>query len=520
MEEKMVEITRDNFEEKRAEIVNNIKNAVFVAIDNEFSGLLSDSELKPSIENFVVMEIGITTFQFVQEENKYLSNKYTFYIFPRSFSSIDSRFMCQASSLEFLCQNNFDFNKFVYRGVSYLNRREELQLRKELYEDLLFRHLERTVTYDDEKLVQSGCSSVAEWAASSVLGDEMSLDVATWCNGEKRLEYILHKELRQRFPNIWTFPAKGQRKSYEADRDKDTSLEDDVMDFLLGFSNIFKLLVELRKPIVGHNLLLDLMIMYNQFQEPLPTKFSVFKEKIHNMFPQIYDTKFLSFELKKFLKKEDFWESNILCDLYYYFKNGRGRFIVLFSPKIVLAEATDELQESGHIEADSKSLDAVEQFHEAGWDSYCTGYCFIKMAHIFAHITLGRFIDGRLLSSKELMAAVTSRKNRLNLIRASLPFVCLDGPDPTSSRPNWLHVEMRRFQPINIRKVAEMLASCGAVDVKPFGRYSALVAGRCPHFWRCLRVHDLQSYEQSEDAPDFQIGMAAIGSLLLFIVIA
>jgi hypothetical protein len=48
------------------------------------------------------------------------------------------------------------------------------------------------------------------------------------------------------------------------------------MDSLLGFSRLFKLLVELKKPIVGHNLLLDLMIMYNQFHDQLPCKFSLY----------------------------------------------------------------------------------------------------------------------------------------------------------------------------------------------------------------------------------------------------
>lgn len=51
-----------------------------------------------------------------------------------------------------------------------------------------------------------------------------------------------------------------------------TDLEETVLDNLVGFSKIFKLLVALKKPIVGHNCLLDLMIAYNQFYEPLPSK--------------------------------------------------------------------------------------------------------------------------------------------------------------------------------------------------------------------------------------------------------
>lgn len=479
----MTEITRNNFEDKYSEVVNKLKSAVFIAVDNEFTGLLSDLDLKPSlfdtgserydklrlsIEQFVVMEVGITTFQFIEEKYKYVANRYTFYVYPRSFGSVDTKFMCQASSLEFLCQHNFDFNKFVYGGIPYLNRQQEAQLRKELYEDSLFRHLERTISIDDEKLVQSGCSRVAEWAASAVLGDELFLEYATYCKGEKRLCYIIHKELRQRFPSIWTFPDKGkirvekisqqQRKAFDENVHKDRHLEEDMMDSLLGFSRLFKLLVELRKPIVGHNLLLDLMIMYNQFHEQLPTQFTMFKQRIHTMFPVIYDTKFLSFELKKLVSREDLWESNVLSNLYYFFKNGRGRHIVLFSPAI-------ELDVAGDV-----------KFHEAGWDSFCTGFCFIRMAHIFAHVTVGSVMEGRQLSSKELLAAAISRKNCVNVIRASVSHVCLDGADPVSRRPNWLHVQTKGFRSIDVSKVAELFAKYGAVDVKPFSKYRALVA--------------------------------------------
>jgi hypothetical protein len=63
-----------------------------------------------------------------------------------------------------------------------------------------------------------------------------------------------------------------QRKALEEIEGKHRTLEETVMHSLLGFSRLFKLLVELKKPIVGHNILLDLMIMYNQFHEQLPSK--------------------------------------------------------------------------------------------------------------------------------------------------------------------------------------------------------------------------------------------------------
>lgn len=42
----MVEITINNFEENYPQIVNSLTNAVFIAVDSEFTGLVSDPELK------------------------------------------------------------------------------------------------------------------------------------------------------------------------------------------------------------------------------------------------------------------------------------------------------------------------------------------------------------------------------------------------------------------------------------------------------------------------------------------
>jgi hypothetical protein len=44
-----------------------------------------------------------------------------------------------------------------------------------------------------------------------------------------------------------------------------------------------------------------------------------------------------------------------------------------------------------------QSQDLNVKFHEAGWDSFCTGYCFIRMAHIYAHVTCGRYVQRNML---------------------------------------------------------------------------------------------------------------------------
>jgi hypothetical protein len=76
-----------------------------------------------------------------------------------------------------------------------------------------------------------------------------------------------------------------------------------------------------------------------------------------------------------------------------------------------------------------QSHDLDVKFHEAGWDSFCAGYCFIRMAHLFAHVTVG----GCVLSNvfvyiSFLFGAVSSRQERpiivLKFPACKLPFSC------------------------------------------------------------------------------------------------
>lgn len=46
----------------------------------------------------------------------------------------DSRFMCQASSIAFLANQDFDFNKLFKHGIPYLSASEEEKLVKRLEE--------------------------------------------------------------------------------------------------------------------------------------------------------------------------------------------------------------------------------------------------------------------------------------------------------------------------------------------------------------------------------------------------
>lgn len=48
---------------------------------------------------------------------------------------------------------------------------------------------------------------------------------------------------------------------------------------------------KLRKPIISHNGMLDLMFIYDKFYQPLPQDDKEFRKKVNKLFPHIYDNK-------------------------------------------------------------------------------------------------------------------------------------------------------------------------------------------------------------------------------------
>lgn len=63
-----------------------------------------------------------------------------------------------------------------------------------------------------------------------------------------------------------------ERAMMENNLSHEAEMQNAVLLSLRGFSRLFRLLAELKKPLIAHNCILDFMIMYKQFHQPLPSK--------------------------------------------------------------------------------------------------------------------------------------------------------------------------------------------------------------------------------------------------------
>ncbi|XP_073272197.1 poly(A)-specific ribonuclease PARN [Primulina huaijiensis] len=142
-------VTKSNFEPALAELRRHVKEADFVSIDLEMTGLTSAPwresfefdradiqylKVKDSAEKFAVVQFGVCPFRWDPQSQSFVAHPHNFYIFPRQETPGECssfEFLCQTSSLEFLAKYQFNFNACIYEGISYLSRsQEEAALRR------------------------------------------------------------------------------------------------------------------------------------------------------------------------------------------------------------------------------------------------------------------------------------------------------------------------------------------------------------------------------------------------------
>ncbi|MGH0165392.1 UNVERIFIED_CONTAM: hypothetical protein FKN15_059724 [Acipenser sinensis] len=358
-----MEVTRKNFKDCLNTIYTAIQEAEFLAIDGEFSGI-SDGpsvsaltngldtpeeryqKLKKHSMDFLLFQFGLCAFKYNHAEAKYIIKSFNFYVFPKPLnrSSQDIKFVCQSSSIDFLANQGFDFNKVFCCGIPYLNQEEERKLREQ---------------YEERRAQSNGAGTPSFMSPHS-------------CKGP-----VVVPEEHRAFIERVVF-SKG--------------IHVETMETEKG------------KLVVGHNMLLDVMHTIHQFYCPLPEELNGFKEVTLCVFPRLLDTKLMA-------STHPFKElilNTPLAELEKRLKEAPFK-----SPKVDSAE--------GFLSYNTAS----EQLHEAGYDAYITGLCFISMANF-----LGSFLSPPKPHISARSKLIEPFFNKLFLMRVvDIPYLNLSGPD-------------------------------------------------------------------------------------------
>ena len=133
----------------------------------------------------------------------------------------------------------------------------------------------------------------------------------------------------------------------------------------LGFSLYIDYLCKKKIPIIGHNIYYDMMFLYDKLIGDLPDNFYAFKQKIHEYFPKIYDTKYISTVLTKKYKKCNIEKTNLDNVYKTIIKNKFDTYVDFFP------DAPNGFCLYNDMERD--------KLHDAGYDSIITGRSFILL---------------------------------------------------------------------------------------------------------------------------------------------
>uniref|UniRef100_A0A7M4E7E5 Poly(A)-specific ribonuclease PARN n=1 Tax=Crocodylus porosus TaxID=8502 RepID=A0A7M4E7E5_CROPO len=395
-------------------------------------------KLKKHSMDFLLFQFGLCTFKYDHMEEKYIMKSFNFYIFPKPFnrSSPDVKFVCQSSSIDFLANQGFDFNKVFRNGIPYLNQEEERQLREQYDEKRSQANGAGSLSYispnatkcpvtipeDQKKFIERVVERIEDFLKNE---ENESLELEPCTGFQRKLIYqtvswkypkgihveTLETEKKERYIIISKVDEEERKRREQQKQEKEQGQLNDAV----GFSRVIHAIANSCKLVIGHNMLLDVMHTIHQFYCPLPDDLNEFKEVTSCVFPRLLDTKLMA-STQPF---KELINNTSLAEL-----EKRLKEVPFNPPKVESAE--------GFPSYDTAS----EQLHEAGYDAYITGLCFISMANF-----LGSFLSPPKNHVSARSKLIEPFFNKLFLMRVTdIPYLNLEGPDLQPKRDHVLHV--------------------------------------------------------------------------------
>uniref|UniRef100_A0A8C2W9B8 Poly(A)-specific ribonuclease PARN n=1 Tax=Cyclopterus lumpus TaxID=8103 RepID=A0A8C2W9B8_CYCLU len=389
-----MEVTRRNFKESLNAVYSALEEADFLAIDGEFSGISDGpnvsaltngldtpeerySKLKKHSMDFLLFQFGI-----LSASQMYITKPFNFYVFPKPFNrtSPDLKFICQSSSIDFLASQGFDFNKVFCQGIPYLNQEEEVQLREQS-EERRHQHANGVGTPSFISPSSKGPAHVPEEHKDFInrvifvhMRSFYLFLIAFFCSFPTRFQRkLIYQTLNWKFPkgiHVETVETEKKERYIQVIKVDDEERkrreqqkrerEQEELNDAVGFSRVIHAISKSGKLVVGHNMLLDVMHTIHQFYCPLPEDLQDFKEVTMCVFPRLLDTKLMA----STLPFKELITNTSLAELEKQVKESPFK-----SPQVETAE--------GFHSYDT----AQQQLHEAGYDAYITGLCFVSMAN-------------------------------------------------------------------------------------------------------------------------------------------
>ncbi|VVC36113.1 Hypothetical protein CINCED_3A018229 [Cinara cedri] len=382
----------------------------------------------------------------------------------------DCRFLCQSSSMEFLSNHNFDFNKLFKHGIPFLTLPDEQVLRTELLNRYKQSCTQAGTSSSSSKapniipipdnhktVIEDACEKVKE-----LLENDTSSEIIVAENTNSFIRKLLYQEIQLKYSDdkvcMQTKIVEGVGNVMVAYKGRSRDLmakermerEQIELEKAVGFSAILKKIRNSNKPVVGHNMTLDVCHMIHQFCLPLPSVYDEFQDTVKLISPRFLDTKYMS-GIEPLC---GFFRSTVLNDLNKSLAEQCQDFTIL----------EPEIPEVGYISDTSK-------LHDAGYDSYLTSSVFVNLCNFYGKI---KDIKDQILPDSSYLKKY---ENKLFMIRYNEdPCLNLNGPEPKLQRDHVYHITFpSEWKTIDITNIFEPFTN---VFIKYINDTSAWVALR------------------------------------------
>ncbi|XP_071725703.1 poly(A)-specific ribonuclease PARN [Rutidosis leptorrhynchoides] len=428
-------VTKSNFDSSLADLRRHVKDADFVAIDLEMTGVTSapwrDSfefdrfdvrylKVKDSAEKFAVVQFGVCPFRWDSNKQSFISHPHNFYIFPRQEvggNDASYEFLCQTSSIDFLAKYQFDFNLCVKEGISYISRAQEDEARLQLHsahEDDVSESPSTAKEIKDVPLVRMADilftermrNTISDWhdyllqirnggSNRPIVDSNDSTDQfqtiffrmrpAIKLNGFTSHQLRLIKSVVEKsFKDLTYICVDGEQFVVYTDSRRDLDvLMGEVKGSLfkeaemkigaaIGFRHVIDLLSSEQKLIVGHNCFLDIAHVCRKFVGPLPSNLEEYVTLVKQNFPYIIDTKIL-LNANSVLQLKMKKSSTSLAKAF-----------AIMCPHIASGDSTVGSGSNSSVEVEVQVDDMRSSNwnsgakHEAGYDAFMTGCIFAQ----------------------------------------------------------------------------------------------------------------------------------------------
>ncbi|CAL5026989.1 unnamed protein product [Urochloa decumbens] len=462
------QVTRGNLAEALEELRGRVREATFVGLDLEMSGVTSAPwrdtfeldradvrylKLRDSAERFAALQLGVCPFRWDPAKSAFIAHPHNFFIFPRKELTDCSshEFLCQTTSIDFLAKYQFDFNTCFREGISYLSRAQEEEVLQKI--NLLHQDgtsASSTTPEGDGDMPLKRAADILftermkinfkEWrdAIVSKPDDHLSGNIrctagqfqtvffkmrpAIMLNGFSSHQLqLIQQVLRKNFRDLIYVCTFGEDETSEkrvvysdTDEDKILLMKDVQEDLLknrearvksaIGIRHVIDLLSSERKLIVGHSCFLDIAQVYSKFVGPLPSSIKEFALSIHKIFPHIADTRHLM-TVNQAVQKLMKQKSKSLSSAFSLLCPSSHSY-----PEKPSTLSPVRIEVGGDKTMSSCFISGAK--HEAGYDAYMTG-C------VFAQLCTYLDIKFEQLSPQDNLATNNKLQKHINLLSPS-----------------------------------------------------------------------------------------------------